>query len=1073
MMRLLLILFTYFFLSILIACGPSIPDDLQQAYHHLPATLDFNVDVKPILSDKCFACHGPDKNKIKAGLQLHDAEFALAELTESPGTFAIVPGKLSKSEVFHRIVSDDPQIIMPPPESHLILSSREKAILIKWIKDGAAYKPHWAFIKPQKKNIPNITQSNWPKNHIDHFTLAKLEQNGWKPSEEADKQLLLRRLSLDLIGLPPTAAELEAFLQDTSEKAYERQVDRLLASPHYGERMASDWMDVARFADTHGYTVDRYRDMSPWRDWVIAAFNQNMPYDSFMIWQLAGDLLPNPTKEQKLATGFNRLHQQNMEGGIIDEEFRVEYVADRTSTLGTGMMALTIGCARCHDHKYDPISQKEYYELFSFFNQVNEAGQISFNQEDIPVPTMLIPTEEQEKVLAFLKEEIEKNTQEIHTEIAKEKEKATSWLLAQQYQHISRKLLFKGLTGKYTLDGHLRNTIGSHQGKMDRAFVKNEQPTYDIGRAGQGLTVDGDIWLNLHPKGIFTRSDPFSIGLWVNIPKELTEGVIFHKCEGAALYNFKGYHLYLKDSKLEMMMAHTAPDNAIIESSLSTIPKGEWVHLMMTYDGSSKADGLKLFINGEEEKTEVVNDQLYKAITFGRPLKTEPGLSIGGRWRGRGIKGAIVNDIMIYDRTLSALEVMMIGSEIRANELIAKPFNTLTQKEQNILREFYVLNKGETVRALEKTLKKWRRQYADSIEKVKEVMVMRDMNQERKTYILERGLYDAYGEEVFPNTPDRIFPFSEAYPNNRLGLAQWLVHPDHPLTARVAVNRYWQLYFGRGIVRTSEDFGNQGELPSHPDLLDWLAVQFIQSGWDVKGLQKLIVMSATYRQQSIASEKLLAMDPDNRLLARGPAVRLTSEMIRDNALFASGLLNKQIGGVSVKPYQPEGLWQMTGATYKADTGDKLYRRSLYTFWRRTVPHPTLSTFDQPERSECTVRRQKTNTPLQALALLNDPTFVEACKKIGENIAEAEHPEEGIRTAFLQLTGRDPQSEELDLLMELRISEYQKLKDNPTDDSGWLSTGQYQVDPSLASDEVTANAIVASVIINSDAAITKR
>ena len=1059
-------------------CGVDKPAEVVKAEKNLLEKLDYNLHVKPILSDKCFACHGPDEASQEAGLELATREGALAALKDSPGEYAIVPGKLAKSAAYHRIVSEDPEYIMPPPESNLTLTAHEKAVISRWIEDGAEYKPHWAFVKPEKRDIPEISSEDWAENPIDHFIAKKLEENNFSPSEEADKELLLRRLSFDLTGLPPTPDELQGFLVDQSPDAYEKQVDRLLASPHYGEKMATDWMDVARYADTYGYQVDRVRDMSPWRTWVIESFNENMPYDQFITWQLAGDMLPEPTTEQKLATGFSRLHPQNAEGGIIDEEFRVEYVSDRISVVGQGLMALTLACARCHDHKYDPVSQKNFYELSSFFNNINETGQISWDPNDTPDPTMLLPDSAQKKILAFVDQEVSKNEAKVQEAKETGKEKAEAWISAGNYQREVEKKFTKGRVGHFTLDGHLRNQISGKAGKMERNGSSNEKPDFASTEKGKGLKLNGDAWLDLKPVGIYSRSQPFSVGIWVNLPDSLKEGVIFHKCNGARLHSFKGYHLYLRDNKLEVLLAHTWPDNAIERHTVAEVPRNQWIQLTMTYDGSSSADGVKLYMNGEELETEVIADNLYKDILFNNydeqvyKNSNEPGLKIGGRWRGFGIKDGMADEVVVYDRVITSLEVMQVA-DVSIDEITQKAPTELSAEEKSMLTEYYLAHFYTPYRSAQKDLLAARMKQVKEMEQVKEVMIMKEMPEPRQAYVLERGLYDQYGEEVFPSTPERIFAMPDSLPKNRLGLAQWLTHPNHPLTARVAVNRYWQHFFGRGIVKTTEDFGNQGDLPSHPELLDWLALEFIDSGWDVKALVKAMVMSATYRQSSLTSPELREKDPDNVWLARGPKSRLTSEMIRDNALAASGLLNKKIGGQSVKPYQPEGLWQMNGGKYTEDTGDKLYRRSLYTLWKRSVPNPTQATFDQPERSECTVRRQKTNTPLQALVLLNDPTFVETSRKIGEDITKAESTEHGITTAFVKLTGRSPRQEEIKILKTLRESEYQKFKDDPTRAKGWLEAGAYEIDPSLDTNLVAANAIVASAILNADATINKR
>ncbi len=1059
---------------VMVSCGPQLPDDVSEAYDKLPQALDFNVHVKPILSDKCFLCHGPDKAKQQADLQLDVAEKAYAELVNNPGKHAIVPGKPSSSEAVQRILSHDPKYIMPTPESNLVLTPYEKAVLVKWIEDGAEYKPHWAFIKPQEVTPPEVNEKEKVNNPIDNFVLKMLETKGLSPAEEASKEMLLRRLTFDLTGLPPTPEEIASFVQDTSPDAYEKQVDRLLTSPHYGERMAVDWMDLARFADTHGYSIDAYRDMSPWRDWVIKAFNENMPYDQFVTWQLAGDLLPNPTKEQMLATGFNRLHQQNMEGGIIDEEFRVEYVVDRVNTVGQAFMGLTVACAKCHDHKYDPISQKSYFEMYSFFNNVNEAGQISFDHA-MPVPTILWTTDEQDEILAFLKNEVADKSSKLDR-IAREADTGYStWLASGAYKDLLRQKYPKGIQAHFTFENNqLVNSLNPRQkGVMKQVSSPNEIPEFGPGKRGKGLLLNGDAWMDCGEVGVFRRSDPFSVSIAVNIPADLTDGNIFHKGDGAALYNFRGFHLALRKNRLELLMAHTKPDNAIIEYA-SDIPRDKWVMLTVTYDGSSTAAGYRLYVDGVEVATEVAVDNLYKDIHFPhRGKNKQPGLSIGARWRGIGIGGATVDDLMVFGRELTAPEVLKLYSNEALREKIKDPIEKWTSDDKQAWKRYYLHHDHKPYKQELNVVRKARMALADSVDKVQEVMVMKEMPEPRQAYILQRGLYNAYGEEVFPNTPESIMPMPEDLPRNRLGLAQWLMHPDHPLTARVTVNRYWQHYFGRGLVKTTEDFGNQGELPSHPQLLDWLALRFMKSGWDVKALQKLIVMSATYRQDSFTDKNLREVDGENMWLARGPATRLTGEMLRDNALMASGLLKDTIGGKSVKPYQPEGLWKINSKNYTPDTGDKLYRRSLYTIWKRSVPHPTLASFDAPERSECTVRRQKTNTPLQALVLLNDPTYIEAAKVLGEQMTKEQNVKNAVESAFVKLTGRKPQQDELSILLELREQQLMKFDKDITKAKGWLSTGEYQVDSTLHLSELAANAVVASTIMNADATITKR
>ena len=1053
------------------ACSPPLPDDVAKAYDDIPGRLDYNIHVKPILSDKCFACHGPDEAKQKAGLRLDVKEVALAELSESPGKVAIAPGDLQDSEMFHRILSIDPEYQMPPPESHLNLNAKEKATLIKWIKEGAEYKPHWAFVKPALLEVPKTKFDDQAINAIDHFIFDKLAQENLKPSPEADKELLLRRLSLDLTGLPPTLQEIDAFFQDNSSDAYEKQVDRLLQSPHYGEKMAVDWLDLARFADSHGYTVDRLRDMSPYRDWVIEAFNKNYPYDKFIQWQLAGDLLPLPTKETILATAFNRNHSQNMEGGIIEEEFQAEYVVDRTNTFGDAFLGLSVGCARCHDHKFDPISQKNYYELFSFFNNIPEAGQISWD-DAMPGPTLGLPTEQQEKILNFLQNNIVQQEQKVDSIKQRAASKLDSWLTSGGFRELAHeKIPQSGLIAHYPFDGSsLKSSVNPrHEGSMQMITGK-EAPVFENHDGGKALSLNGDAWLDLNEVGIFRRSDAFSIGLWVFIPSDLIEGVIFHKCTMERHFNYRGYDLYLKDNRLRLGVSHTAPSNAIRKYSMQDVPRDQWIQLTMTYDGSSRASGLHLYQDGKELPMETTADNLTKDILL---YHGQPGLQVGAWDRGWGLKNGKVDDIIVYNRAITPIEARILGGKETWSSIIAKKAKALTESLKQDLKDYYLSAVNPEVEAARKLLRAVRTTQADSAETIQEVMVMEEMPKPRKTHVLQRGSYDAPGEEVSPATPASVLPFPSGLPKNRLGLAQWLIHEDHPLTSRVAVNRFWQNYFGTGLVKTSEDFGNQGALPSHPKLLDWLAIYFRENGWDIKKLQKLIVMSATYRQDSRASVEAREKDSENQWLSHGPAIRMPAEMIRDNALAASGLMRKEIGGRSIKPYQPEGLWEINNTHYVQDTGQAIYRRSLYVLVKRTVPNPTLSTFDAPTRSYCVVRRQRTNTPLQSLVTLNDPTFVEAACVLGESMAKAEDPRQSILETYRKLTGRAPVKEELDLLMDLQRIEYKKFRDHPEKAKGWLTAGQYAPDLQLDFARIAANAVVASTIMNSDATLTKR
>ncbi len=735
-------------------------------------TISYNFQVRPILSDKCFACHGPDANKREAGLRLDVEEAAYGALKDNPQAFAIVPGSAEKSAIFHRITTADTAMVMPPVSSNLTLTEGEIAILKKWIDQGAKYERHWAFVPPVLPQLPKIKNGDWPRNEIDHFIVSNMEKKGLKPNPEADKERLLRRISLDITGLPPTPEEIDNFLNDKAPDAYEKKIDELMSRQTYGERMAIPWLDVARYADSHGYQDDNYRTQWPWRDWVIYAFNKNLPYDQFITWQLAGDLLPNATREQILATGFNRNHKITEEGGVIDEEYRVEYVSDRTNTLSTAILGMTMECAKCHDHKYDPISQKEYFQFSAFFNSIQEVG--------------------------------------------------------------------------------LESTVGGQE-----TFAKNPR---------------------------------------MDITKEDLEGVL----------NF--------------------------------------------------------------------------------------------------------------------------------------------------------MNKSDTHKL--------------------QVSVMKDLDTLRKTYILLRGEYDQHGEEVHAGTPESIMQFAADLPSNRLGLSKWLFDKNNPLTARVYVNRIWQEIFGTGIVASSNDFGMQGDLPSNPGLLDWLAVDFRDNGWDIKRLVKQIYTSATYRQSSVISPEKQKADPENIYLSYAPRIRMNAEMVRDMLLSSSGLLQPVIGGPSVKPYQPPGLWELATsgrgllATYKQDKGDKLYRRGMYTFIKRTVPPPSMMIFDASNRDQCEVKRSSTNTPLQALIMMNDPTVLESSLALADKLlSDKKETSSAISSAFMRIINRQPTQQELDLLLKYYSQQQDYFNGNADNINKTIKVGEYKP-VNKPSADLAAMATVVQVIFNMDEAITK-
>ncbi|HEY8550369.1 MAG TPA: DUF1553 domain-containing protein [Vicinamibacterales bacterium] len=1079
------------------ACGRDTP-----SMAGVPDRVDFNFHVKPILSDRCFACHGPDDAARKAGLRLDVKELALGELPS--GKRAIVPGSPRRSELVRRITSTDPKVMMPSPESHLTLDETEKAILIRWIEQGAEWKPHWSFIPPEKPPLPEVRTTGWATSGIDRFVLATLEARGLQPSPEASRETLLRRVTLDLTGLPPTLAEIDAFLADQSPDAYERVVDRLLASPAYGERMATDWLDLARYADSHGYQDDGMRDMWPWRDWVISAFNRNLRFDDFITWQLAGDLLPNATDEQRLATGFNRHHMQSQEGGIVSEEYRTEYVADRVNTFGRAFLGVSVECARCHDHKYDPITQKEYFRLFAFFNNVNETGQIPYS--GIPSPTVIVTDEETKEKLAALRREMESLEKELRPEGEAFDARFAAWLARESKRAAAQVDTPPGLIAHLPLEGSVRrmempkpNPNSKTRPKPVERFIfanlatpsqrgvlggdKDRRPETVPGKFGNAQRLRGDSYISIGEKfAWFERNQPFSLGIWFRIDVPGAAGPLVTR-SGGVMNGNRGYEIMLrKDGTFTAGLHHVAPDNSIEIETLDPVTPGEWHHVGLTYDGSSRAAGIRLFIDGKPARTRVIVDNLKRSIIYARDKGSwgdVPPLRIGKR-HDETLQDVTVDELRVFSGQLSTLEMAALGGiDDPMGAILALDEARRSPEQVALLREHFHLRADSRAVPLRAKLEAVRGHENDLLTEQHEVMVMRELPTPRPTFVLARGAYDAPTERVTPGTPHAIRDFPESLPPNRLGLARWLLDPKHPLTARVIVNRYWAMFFGRGLVETVADFGNQGKLPTHPELLDWLATTFVESGWDLKALHKRIVTSATYRQSSVVDPKRREADPDNIWLSRGPSHRLQAEQIRDLALAASGLLVRKIGGPSVYPYQPPGLWEAlatrNATKYEQGKGEDLYRRSLYTVWKRSSPPPSAISFDAAERLFCTVQRQRTSTPLQALVLMNDPQYVEAARKLAERmlIEGGTSPRGRITHAFRLVTGRMPADEELAALESLYTAEQARFAGDRAAALQLLATGESPRDPTLPAADVAASTVVASTILNFDEAIMKR
>lgn len=1007
------------------------------------ADLDFARQIRPILSDKCFACHGPDQQNQKAGLRLDVRDEATRE---RDGITPISPGKPGGSEIIRRIFAHDDDV-MPPRENKNPLTEEEKNLLRQWIEEGAAYKGHWAFERITKPTEPKIKSTPRKRTPIDAFILRQLESKGFSLAPDAQKEKLIRRVAFDLTGLPPTVKEIAAFLNDKSPKAFDKVVDDYLSRKTYGERMASEWLDVARYSDTYGYQVDRDRYVWPYRDWVINAFNRNMRYDDFMIEQVAGDLLDNATDQQIQATTFNRLHPQKVEGGSVPEEFRIEYVSDRTQTFATAFLGLTMECCKCHDHKYDPLSQAEYYQLSSFFDNIDEAGLYSFfTASAVPPPTLLL--RDQEKM-----EEIELR----HLEIA-EAGMAVDVALTAAAKEFSQsdspgQLAIPGLVGYYDFESTsgFPNTINPAHGNAGAG--RNKVVDGKFGKGAQ-LTGDDGITLGL---GNFTRNDPFTISLWLNSPAEFDRAVVFHRSRAWTDAASRGYELLIEGGRLSAALIHFYPGNAMRVRAKKPLPLNQWIHVTMRYSGSSRAEGLSLFVNGEEIETDVIRDKLTKNITGGGGNT----IMIGARMRDRGFKGGQVDEFKIFDRQLTAIEV---------KELVAPGhLATLVTRKDKSAIDYFARTRSEAVRKAQADLKAARVTRSKLVDPIQEIMVMREMKEERPTFLLHRGAYDQRRQQVSSGTPSSLHSYPKDYPRNRLGLARWLTDRNNPLTARVTVNRYWQMIFGQGLVKTANDFGSQGALPTHPELLDWLAADFMEHGWDVKRLIRQMVTSSVYRQDTKAPARLLARDPDNLLLGRAPRYRLAAEMIRDNALFVSGLLVPTIGGRSVKPYEVAESFKPSSP----EKGDGLYRRSLYTYWKRTAPAPVMMALDAARRDVCTVSRETTATPLQAFVFMNDPQFVEAARKMAERaLQESKDPHTATRWLFEHLTSRRPVAAESKVLQRLYEDQLKIFAKSPKQAAAFLKTGQAKTDR-IDPAQLAALNVVASALLSHDECVMKR
>jgi hypothetical protein len=1032
-----------------------------------PATagekLQYNRDVRPILAENCFPCHGADSAARKAKLRLDDREVAVEK-------GSIVPGKPAESELLTRIMlAEDDEQLMPPKASHKKLTAAQKATLKRWIAEGAEYQAHWSFIPPTRPMLPVVKGVSWVRTPIDTFILAELEKRGLKPAPEADRRTLARRLALDLTGLPPAPSAVEAFVSDTSPDAYERYVDSLLASPHWGEHRGRYWLDAARYADTHGIHFDNYREMWAYRDWVIDAFNRNQRFDRFTVEQLAGDLLPNPTLDQRIATGFNRCNITTNEGGAIDEEYLVLYARDRTETAAQVWLGLTAGCAVCHDHKYDPLSQKEFYALSAFFNNTTQRA-MDGNVKDTP-PVIPVPRVDERPRWEAVQKELAAGRDRLAGRRTAAESKYVEWL--------------KTATPAGVLNTRPADKLGFYawldegSGTIARATA-NGQPLavqlpagtgWEAGpTASKGVTVKQNSPLVIPDVGDFERDKPFSYGAWVRIPNRGQSGGVIARMDEQA--DYRGWDLWLDNDRFAVHIVNKWPTNAIRVNTKTNFNPNNWLHVFVTYDGSGKAAGVRIYVNGEAQPLDATEDRLTGSIRVPVPVK------VGQRHHGQKLRQVGIQDLRLYDRALTAEEVLSLATAGRAADVLAKPADQRTPAEKEAAFDWYLAAHDAPYREIVAGLAALRREEVEIRARGTVAHVSVEKPTPAEAYVLFRGEYDKRRDKVAALTPKALPPYPADLPKNRLGLAYWLLRDDHPLTARVTVNRFWQEVFGRGLVRTAGDFGIAGELPSHPELLDWLAKEF-QSDWDVKRLFKLIVMSNVYRQAAVATADKLETDPQNVWLSRGPRFRMDAEMVRDYALACGDLLVRKLGGPSVKPYQPPGVWEAVAmpesntGRYVQDKGENLYRRSLYTFWKRAAPPAAMEIFNAPNRETCTVLRERTNTPLQALVTLNDVQMVEAARHLaqvcmGEGVDDARRMDAMARRVLARPLTADEAKLVAGVLARLR-THYQA---NPAEAAKLITYGESKPDAKLPPAELAAWTMVANQLLNLDEALCK-
>lgn len=1037
----------------------------------------FNREIRPVLADACLHCHGPDPGSRKAGLRLDtEAGFFSAEAGGAP---PVVRGNPGGSPLFQRLISEDPDEIMPPPDSHKELKPVQIALIKAWIEQGAPWQPHWSFVPPQRPALPEVKDSGWVKNPVDRFVLARLEAAGLEPAPEADAFALIRRLCLDITGLPPEPGLVERFSSDPaalSDPSYSSLVDELLERPAYGEHRARYWLDAARYGDTHGLHFDNYREMWPYRDWVVRSFQANQRFDQFTVDQIAGDLLPNPSEDQLIATGFQRCNITTNEGGTIDEETLANYAADRVQTLGWVYLGLTTNCAQCHDHKFDPLTMRDFYALTAFFRNTTQPPKDG-NVKDGRGPILVLPSEQDRPRWEALPREIELAQGRRGERRKQAVPEFNAWLAAAKPTDLDEDAPTGGLQAHVPLNEGTGNDVANLCGTSVAVAATGPIVWTPGGKLGPAPLLQPGGTFELGNIGDFEAAQPFSYGAWIKAGRNGVFGAILARMDEKAGY--RGWDLWQSDRALSVHLIHQWPEDAIKVTTRDAVLKpGQWQHVFVTYDGSGKAAGIKIHVDGAEQKRLIVNQNTLKKASS---IRTPAPLRVGQRSEGQVFAGGSVQDVRVYARTLSEADVKRIAEVGPLRAILAAASDKRSPEQRDALFNHYLATRDAAwEKADEEAMKletereaiRTRSPVTHIQEEVKNVPPMAN--------VLLRGQYDKVGERVPAAAPTALHPLPQGAPANRLGLARWVVDPANPLVARVTVNRFWQELFGQGIVKTTEDFGIMGAAPSHPELLDWLSVEFCESGWDVRKLFKLLVTSATYRQAAVVSPEKLAKDRDNSLLSRGPRFRMDAEMVRDYALAASGLLSPVMGGPGVKPYQPEGIWDVVGLpggdtrNYVQDKGENLYRRTLYSFWKRMAPPPNLEVFNAPSREVCTVRRERTNTPLQALVTMNDPQFVEAARYLAQTaLTESGSDDAKALDSFARrVLCRPFRKEEVPILRTSLAGLRGHYAARPEDAAALLQVGDSPLPASLPAPELAAWTLLANQLFNLDEVLNK-